>query len=55
MSEWQWGKREVLPEDRLRFFLNLACGIVPNFQLRGSDQDLGLAGVSFFVLTGVDN
>ena len=35
------GEKGGLSEDRLHY-LDLACGIVPNFQLRRTIEDLGL-------------
>ena len=40
MNELRWG-RGGITDDRLSV-LDLACGLVPNFQLEKNDEDLGL-------------
>ena len=45
------GGKGGLSEDRLCYYI-LACGIVPNFQLRRAIGDLGLARVT--ILTGIE-
>lgn len=48
MIELQWGGGGIT-DDRLSV-LDLACGLVPNFQLEINDEDLGL--VMGILLTG---